>query len=436
VEDNLPDNALKTVNLNFMVFLDTSNTLVYAKGEDADGRSTSVTAGLLDFLQSHPDFLTYAHQKDGKTGLAVLPEGPVLLASWPVSANGFDGPIRGKFVLGRYFDAARQAAFAKRLHLDLEFFRSDDKAQLPEDIREARFRISPSHPIWIQPKGEDTIFALTRLEDLEGQPGLEMRIEKPRAILQQGKTTTRYFGLFLFLTGAVILLVLLTTIQKTILDPVTDLIRSVAQVASTQDLSTRLPLKGNDELATLTQSVNHMLRALEEANEELRITARIDYLTGVANRRYFMDRFKEELTRAQRHQRELTVLHVDIDFFKQVNDTYGHNLGDEALKVMATTCLHTLRHSDVFGRLGGEEFGVLLPETDLESGLRAAERLRLAVAALEIPTEKGPLRFTISMGATQFRRGEDVEPETMLQRADQALYEAKRTGRNRVVRAA
>jgi diguanylate cyclase (GGDEF)-like protein len=179
-----------------------------------------------------------------------------------------------------------------------------------------------------------------------------------------------------------------------------------------------------------------MLRALEEANEELRITARIDYLTGVANRRYFMDRFKEELTRAQRHQRELTVLHVDIDFFKQVNDTYGHNLGDEALKVMATTCLHTLRHSDVFGRLGGEEFGVLLPETDLESGLRAAERLRLAVAALEIPTEKGPLRFTISMGAPQFRRGEDSAPETMLQRADQALYEAKRTGRNRVVRAA
>ncbi len=434
VSDNLADNALKTVNLSFMVFLDTSSTLIYAKGEDNEGNSTSVTTGLLDYIQSHPDLLTHTHQKDGKTGLVVLPEGPAFLASWPVSANAFDGPIRGKFILGRYFDEDYQEKLAKRLHLDLSFFRSDEKSLLPENIRESRFQITPAQPIRIQSNDDNTISACARVEDLDGKPALELRVERTREILKQGKTTTAYFGMFLLLTGAIILFVLVTTLQKTILNPVTDLIQSVAQVASTRDLTTRLPLKGHDELSTLTQSVNLMLRALEKAHNELWMTARIDYLTGVGNRRHFMDRLTKELSLAQRYQREFSVLHVDIDHFKQINDTYGHNLGDEALKGMATACLHSLRNSDIFGRMGGEEFGVLLPETPLDSAMIVAERLRQVIADLEIATEKGPLRFTISIGVTQFRRDEDTTPETMLQRADQALYEAKDTGRNRVVK--
>jgi diguanylate cyclase (GGDEF)-like protein len=437
VKDNLADSALKTLNLDFMVFLDTSNTLIYAKGEDDAGKATSVSATLLNYVQSHPDLLNFANQKDGKAGLVLLPEGPAFLASWPVSANAFDGPIAGKFMMGRYFDAERQAAFSKQIHLDLAFFRSDEKSNLPDDVQKARFRIIPSQPILVQPnEHNDTINAFARVADLDGNPALELRVERSREILVQGKTTTRYFGLFLLLTGVVILFVLLATIQKTVLNPVTNLIQSVAQVASTQDLSTRLPLKGSDELTTLTQSVNQMLRTLEKAHDELWMTARIDYLTGVSNRRHFMDRFAKELSLAQRHQREFSVLHLDIDHFKQINDTYGHNLGDEVLKAMAAACVRALRNSDIFGRLGGEEFGVILPETPLESAAMAAERLRQAVANLEIPTEKGAVRLTISIGVTQFRPEDDTTPETILQRADQALYEAKNTGRNRVIKVA
>ncbi len=163
--------------------------------------------------------------------------------------------------------------------------------------------------------------------------------------------------------------------------------------------------------------------------EETRRLANSDALTGLQNRRRATERLEAELARARRYNTPLSVALCDIDHFKQVNDKHGHNMGDEVLIRVAATLQETLRQVDLVGRWGGEEFLVLLPDTDLEGAHIVGERLRIAVEALPA-FDGGPQRVTSSIGVATFQ-GED-NSAVFIDRADQALYKAKKAGRNRV----
>ncbi len=170
----------------------------------------------------------------------------------------------------------------------------------------------------------------------------------------------------------------------------------------------------------------------KELEFELTRQAHLDYLTGLSNRRHFIEQGETELSRAIRYKRHLSVLMLDIDFFKNVNDTYGHQVGDTVLQVLSKVCQDTLRQVDLIGRIGGEEFAVVLPETPSKEALEVAERLRKAVAKIEVTMPVGlPIHFTVSMGVTTLH-DENVNIDMLLHQADTALYEAKKTGRNKV----
>ncbi|MBL8672264.1 MAG: diguanylate cyclase [Alphaproteobacteria bacterium] len=177
------------------------------------------------------------------------------------------------------------------------------------------------------------------------------------------------------------------------------------------------------------------ITALKTLEAELRRLATSDPLTGAANRRFFLERANAEWERFRRYGRPLAVLMLDIDHFKRINDTYGHPVGDEALRALTAAIGAKLRNNDMLGRLGGEEFAVLLPETGLQGAEVMAERLRADIAAIRIDTARGLLTFTTSIGAAVCLDA-DGNVERGLARADAALYTAKRTGRNRVVIAA
>jgi diguanylate cyclase (GGDEF)-like protein len=163
----------------------------------------------------------------------------------------------------------------------------------------------------------------------------------------------------------------------------------------------------------------------------LETQAHTDMLTGLANRRHFFEVADAEVSRARRYDTPLSVLMLDIDHFKEVNDTHGHRAGDRVLQQVASTCLEVLRTVDVVGRVGGEEFAVLLPETGREGAIDVAERLREAVARAQVEREQGvPLRVTISIGVSA--RAGNVNLDTLMSQADAALYDAKHAGRNRV----
>jgi diguanylate cyclase (GGDEF)-like protein len=173
--------------------------------------------------------------------------------------------------------------------------------------------------------------------------------------------------------------------------------------------------------------------AVEAAQLEHRLAAlaTTDALTGMLNRRAFLARADALIAQARRLQHPLTLLILDLDNFKSINDTYGHAAGDAVLGGVARAVASQLREVDVFGRIGGEEFGILMPAADRGGGLVAAERLRRAVEAAEIRHHGITLRTTASFGLAMLSR--DCSRERLLGAADAALYAAKRQGRNKVI---
>lgn len=186
--------------------------------------------------------------------------------------------------------------------------------------------------------------------------------------------------------------------------------------------------------AALGQANDQLLRVLQDNTDliaQLEVNARTDPLTGLLNRRAFFERAQEEQNRSARHGNPLTVIMLDIDHFKHINDSYGHDLGDQALTGLAELLREQLRSIDLLARLGGEEFVILLPDTDLIAASRIAERLRLATSQQVFARSSGtPFSFTVSQGVAL--RLPDEEISATLIRADHGLYAAKASGRNQV----
>lgn len=172
---------------------------------------------------------------------------------------------------------------------------------------------------------------------------------------------------------------------------------------------------------------------LQSKQKELERLTRQDGLTGLFNRNTFVELSRSELKRAQRQGSATTILLLDLDHFKRVNDTWGHPAGDAVLRHVATLASTTVRSTDLVGRLGGEEFIVLLPNTSAEAGRKLAEKLRLRLESAPVPWEKATIAVTASFGLASTTSEEKRDFETLYTEADKALYLAKQRGRNRVV---
>ena len=167
-------------------------------------------------------------------------------------------------------------------------------------------------------------------------------------------------------------------------------------------------------------------------HEEIYRLMTVDGLTQAFNRRYFDEALEREFNRSRRYDRALSLILFDIDHFKRCNDTYGHLAGDNLLRLLGSTVKARLRREDIFARTGGEEFGILLPEIDLDGARITADKVRKLVEATPLRYEQAVIACTISLGVAQMAPG-DAAPEALYKRADERLYEAKQGGRNRVV---
>ena len=181
-------------------------------------------------------------------------------------------------------------------------------------------------------------------------------------------------------------------------------------------------------------TVVRILFDLEEARRMVQELARTDGLTGIHNRRYFMDLAEVEFGKTLRHRLDMAVLMFDADHFKKINDVYGHAVGDAVLRGIARAAADSLREGDILARYGGEEFVALLPLTTAAAAMKVAERVRAAVAAMRVEAGNDTfVRVTVSIGVGSFA-SRQTALGALLNEADQALYRAKAAGRDRVVR--
>ena len=203
--------------------------------------------------------------------------------------------------------------------------------------------------------------------------------------------------------------------------------RSFSTIYSQEELTARLA-----EAMARTESA---LQELQHTNQKLERLAATDPLTGAANRRQFIESVEAEIGRAKRGGAPFSLLALDLDNFKAINDSYGHQIGDEVLRRFVQTCLEAIRPYDGVARVGGEEFMVLLPQSLLEAARTIGERVRAAIAHSAFEAGIGRLvEVTVSIGVSQFGRDGDTI-DTLLRVADERLYRAKHQGRNCVVAA-
>jgi two-component system cell cycle response regulator len=193
------------------------------------------------------------------------------------------------------------------------------------------------------------------------------------------------------------------------------------------------PLASNDRIKVGPTIFKYLSGADAEAkyHEEIYRMTIVDGLTQIHNKRYLFESLERECIRARRHARDLSVVMFDIDFFKKINDQYGHLAGDHVLRELARIVQERTRRDEVFARYGGEEFTIVLPETSLEGATALAETIRERVEAHEFVFQAERIPMTISLGCAKLDAN-DRSAQDLIQRADEKLYEAKRLGRNRV----
>lgn len=188
------------------------------------------------------------------------------------------------------------------------------------------------------------------------------------------------------------------------------------------------------ELQQLIKVFNDMRSTIQDKNKTLKKLSSTDELTGVANRRIFEERLDKEWFRARKEQTSISVVFIDVDFLKVINDTFGHQAGDHCLKSVARAIKETInRPRDVVARYGGDEFIILLPETSINKATSLAEKVRKQIEMLQIPTDEPDKYSTASIGVASLIPTEEIKKEFLIQLADQALYEAKSKGKNNVI---
>lgn len=183
---------------------------------------------------------------------------------------------------------------------------------------------------------------------------------------------------------------------------------------------------------TLESKVNQRTKELREANKKLLKISTIDYLTNLSNRRHFFEIGSKAFLLAKRENKNISIICIDIDFFKQINDTYGHDIGDEVLKFVANKMIKSVRKSDIVARTGGEEFTILLHNTDENSALIIAEKLRTSIENNNYTKDDLEVKVTISLGISQLKE-DDEELDFIISRADKALYIAKKNRNKSVI---
>ena len=273
-------------------------------------------------------------------------------------------------------------------------------------------------------------------------------VEVELSALQQQRQELQQWALVVTLSSLLMAGLLSVAIASSVTRPLARVSAAVARLREGM-LGTRVDVRRTGVLRPLADGINAMADRLAEheaelqqrvlqATEELRRqkeaaerSARIDPLTGLLNRRAFNELAEREIQRARRFRQPMSLLVIDLDRFKSINDSHGHLVGDAVLEDFARVASEQLRSLDIIARLGGEEFVVLLPGTDPESAFQLAERMRQAIASNSMALEGVTLRYTASFGIAGF---EPRQPslERWVARADAALYEAKAKGRNRV----
>jgi diguanylate cyclase (GGDEF)-like protein len=453
IKSNMVDSGIVAMQLDIVMYLDTKGKIFCAKpvkrleniARPSPGRMVAAL-GIEHILAARQD------EQGGFYGMIILPEGPMLVTVRPVLTTKGQGPSRGWLIFGRYFDAVALKELAARTRMNIRVWEPNDKL-LPEDSIKALTGLRTPAATFIHPVDARTTTGYTLLYDPSNRPVLLLRVTRPRAIYQQGVQSVQYLMRLILIATSVFGLVILLTLEYFAFSRLSKLTRQVKRIRG-EDGIARVDLPGGDELTLLADTINGMLITLEQSSQDLRESeerlrvyndnleqtvrertqqiehqAFHDALTNLPNRALFTDRLQLAHARFQRSHSPIAVIFIDLDNFKMVNDTLGHEAGDQLLRAIAERLTPCIRVGDTLARLGGDEFTILLEDmTGVEIAIEISERILEALSTpMRITTQE--IFASASIGIAYQEEVFDT-PDVVLRNADTAMYVVKSSGKS------
>ncbi len=453
IKANLSEDTLNNLKINIMLFIDNKGNLVHGEGYDLQKKeSVPIDEALLKYIKDH-SLLQNNDVKYRKSGIVTLNgKDLILLSICPILTSAGEGPINGYIVLGANFTEKKIADIGKELssEIKLTFLKDFEYDRKFFDLKDDKIQIDAV--------SDQKIIGRAFLDDIDGKHLLLLSIEKNRDINNIGEAgikATLWLLLGLFFLFAIIITVIL---DRGILLRFQELSNDIRKIGEGKDLSVRLKRQNiDDELTDVSNEINGMLGALERSQlflsksesalkkaieklqdevlehektqEQIKYIAYHDTLTGLPNRNLLNELLVHSITLAERNNKCMAVLFLDIDGFKMINDSKGHGMGDQILQEVAERLLKTLRKSDVIARHGGDEFIVIIEELDNCSGVELIANKIINCFQEPFHLENQDYFLTTSVGVAVYP-ADGQTPDMLIKNADIAMYKAKENGKN------
>lgn len=453
IKANLSEDTLNNLKVNIMLFIDNKGNLVHGEGYDIQKKeSVPIDEALLKYIKDH-SLLQNNDVKYRKSGIVTLNgKDLILLSICPILTSAGEGPINGYIVLGANFTEKKIADIGEELssEIKLTFLKDFEYDRKFFDLKDDKIQIDAV--------SDQKIIGRAFLDDIDGKHLLLLSIEKNRDINNIGEAgikATLWLLLGLFFLFAIIITVIL---DRGILLRFQELSNDIRKIGEGKDLSVRLKRQNiDDELTDVSNEINGMLGALERSQlflsksesalkkaieklqdevlehektqEQIKYIAYHDTLTGLPNRNLLNELLVHSITLAERNNKCMAVLFLDIDGFKMINDSKGHGMGDQILQEVAERLLKTLRKSDVIARHGGDEFIVIIEELDNCSGVELIANKIINCFQEPFHLENQDYFLTTSVGVAVYP-ADGQTPDMLIKNADIAMYKAKENGKN------
>jgi diguanylate cyclase (GGDEF)-like protein/putative nucleotidyltransferase with HDIG domain len=435
IRANLPDNVYESLELNLLAFVRPDGTLIYGRSFDLEnGISANLPDALKNLCRSGSPLFESGRAGTPAAGIVNTAEGTFIVASRPILRSDEQGPPRGALLVGRLLTPSFIAALGDRTQLNTVFAPLDGRDVAPDVLASLPTLTGPSS-VAVATLNSETIAGYTRLDDIYGQPALVLKVESPRLIYQQGTQAVAKYVLVVLGIIIAIGVALNLALSGWVLAPLRKVLTQVKDLAVEQTHAGRLVIPNGVEFGALGREINSLLDELEAAQQEVshlyglaREQAEHDALTGLLSRRFIVERLEAAVSMAQSHKGKLALMMIDVDGFKLFNDAHGHPAGDSILETVSKALSASTRDGDLVGRYGGDEFLVVLPNTDTKGAVSQAERLLHAVDELTWRTPGGiRVPISLSIGVSAYpRHGSDLNE--LIAYADANLYAAKQKG--------
>jgi diguanylate cyclase (GGDEF)-like protein len=472
---NLNENCFINLKLNAMVFIDKEGKYVYKGALNSDKQEmVPISQGLIDYINKSK-ILNNADPNYSVKGIIMLPEGPMVIASHPILPSDEIGEIRGNLIMAYYLNDKIINGIGDKLNLTMKMDRIDKSNKEKHDL----YNSLDADGELVKPFTNDKILGYTMLKDIEGNAIVELSIEKNRDIMVIGKNVKTLILVLLILISFVTTLIILLLLNKNIIVRFIDISKEIKKIGEEKNFSKRLKTQtANDEITTVTEEINIMIDELEESQQQiieneknLKITnenlekkvqertidlskanislkaevlerkkieekikhiAYHDHLTGLPNRLLFTDQLNHAVHIAKRTEKVFSIMFLDIDGFKMINDTMGHHAGDQMLIMASERLVKTLRNTDIVARVGGDEFIILIENIENINDVKTiADKI---VKSFKEPfiIEGQDCFVSTSIGIAMYPT-DGENGEILIKNADIAMYKAKETGKNKYV---